>query len=241
MATLFSVFALTACTDGPGGGVKKVSSGDLNSLENKASYALGVDMAKNIKMSIQHFSTQFEDLDTNIVKAAFYEVLGGGNSLLDSAEINTVLQEFQQAQMDKKKHNDSIEAIANNELGQKFIADQLAANPKLVSTGSGLVYEVLKEGSGAKPTMEDNVKAIYKGTLIDGTMFDQSPDGQPIEFPLKNVIKGWQEGLQLMNVGAKYRFIIPAHIAYANLPAGEHIKPGSTLVFEVELVEIIKR
>lgn len=219
------------------GSVKKVSSSELSTLEKKASYALGADMAKGIKGQISQYSSQFTDLDSNIIKAAFFEVFNGGTSQLDSATTMATLQEFGEKAMSKKKEQDSVDAIANVEAGKKFIADQMAANPKLVKTASGLVYEVLKEGSGKKPDAKSTVSAIYKGTLTDGTVFDESK-GNPVDFPITGVIKGWTEGLQLMSEGAKYRFIIPAELAYGNQAPSPVIKPGSTLVFEVELVKV---
>jgi len=110
---------------------------------------------------------------------------------------------------------------------------------KVTTTASGLKYEVLKEGSGAKPSATDNVTVHYKGTLTDGTVFDSSYDrGQPATFPLNRVIKGWTEGVQLMTVGSKYRFTIPPDLGYGAAGAGGKIPPNATLVFEVELLKI---
>jgi FKBP-type peptidyl-prolyl cis-trans isomerase len=111
------------------------------------------------------------------------------------------------------------------------------------STESGLMYEVVKLGEGPRPTAESTVKVNYEGTLIDGTKFDSSYDrGEPAQFPLGGVIRGWTEGLQLMPVGSTFRFIIPSDLAYGNnAPPGSPIKPGSTLVFKVELLEIVEK
>ena len=115
--------------------------------------------------------------------------------------------------------------------------------PGMNSTESGLMYEVVKLGEGPRPTAESTVKVNYEGTLIDGTKFDSSYDrGEPAQFPLGGVIRGWTEGLQLMPVGSTFRFIIPADLAYGNnAPPGSPIKPGSTLVFKVELLEIVEK
>lgn len=215
----------------------KVGSDDLKTLEQKASYALGSDMARNITLQIRQYATRFSDLDSNLIKAAFVEYLNTGVSQLDSATIKTTLEEFGKIAMEKKKSADSTAALANIEAGKKYIADQMAANPKFVKTASGLVYEVVKEGNGPKPTADNTVSANYKGMLIDGTVFDESK-GQPVSFNLKSVVQGWTEGLQLMSVGSKYKFLIPAELAYGNQERPPHIKPGSTLVFEVELVGI---
>jgi FKBP-type peptidyl-prolyl cis-trans isomerase len=110
---------------------------------------------------------------------------------------------------------------------------------KVTTTASGLKYEVLTEGSGPKPSATDTVTVNYKGTLTDGTVFDSSYDrGQPATFPLNRVIKGWTEGVQLMNVGSKYRFTIPPELGYGAAGAGGKIPPNATLVFEVELLKI---
>ena len=110
---------------------------------------------------------------------------------------------------------------------------------KVTTTASGLKYEVLKEGSGTKPTATDSVTVHYKGTLTDGTVFDSSYDrGQPATFPLNRVIKGWTEGVQLMSVGSKYRFTIPPELGYGAAGAGGKIPPNSTLIFDVELLKI---
>jgi FKBP-type peptidyl-prolyl cis-trans isomerase len=124
--------------------------------------------------------------------------------------------------------------------GVKFLeANKKKAGVKV--TSSGLQYEVIKLGNGKKPVASNSVKVHYTGTLIDGKKFDSSVDrGQPAEFRLDQVIPGWTEGLQLMPVGSKFKFYIPAELAYGDNPPGEPIQPGSTLIFEVELFEIKK-
>ena len=109
----------------------------------------------------------------------------------------------------------------------------------VISLESGLQYEILKQGSGAKPTINDNVTTHYHGTLIDGTIFDSSVDrGQPATFPVSGVIKGWTEALQLMSVGSKWRLYVPYDLAYGERGAGANIGPFTTLIFEVELISI---
>jgi len=112
-------------------------------------------------------------------------------------------------------------------------------NSQMITTASGLKYEILTEGAGPKPTATDTVTVHYKGTLTNGKVFDSSYDrGEPISFPLNGVIKGWTEGLQLMSVGSKYRLTIPASLGYGAAGAGGVIPPNATLVFEVELLKI---
>lgn len=140
---------------------------------------------------------------------------------------------------------DKRRAVQNEELfgawkkeNEEFLA-QKAQDSKVKSTDSGLLYEVIREGKGAKPAVVDMVKVHYHGTLIDGTVFDSSVERkEPVEFALNQVIKGWTEGLQIMTKGSKYRFYIPQELAYGAQQAGETIKPYSTLIFEIELLEI---
>jgi len=129
-------------------------------------------------------------------------------------------------------------ATKNKAAGEKFLAEN-AKKPGVIVTASGLQYKILKTGKGPKPTATDTVTVNYRGTLLNGTEFDSSyKRGKPVSFPLNGVIKGWTEGLQLMNVGSKYKFFIPADLAYGAHGAGPTIAPNSTLIFEVELLGI---
>jgi FKBP-type peptidyl-prolyl cis-trans isomerase FklB len=131
-------------------------------------------------------------------------------------------------------------AAANKKLGQEFL-DQNKTKPGVVTHTSCLQYQIIKEGNGPKPLLTDKVKCHYHGTLIDGTVFDSSVDrGQPIDFPVSGVIKGWTEALQLMPVGSKWKLFLPSDLAYGDNQAGPSIKPGSTLIFDVELLEIVQ-
>jgi FKBP-type peptidyl-prolyl cis-trans isomerase FklB len=130
------------------------------------------------------------------------------------------------------------QSAANIKTGQDFLATN-KSKPGIVSLSSGLQYEVITEGKGAKPTTTSKVTCHYHGTLIDGTVFDSSVRrGQPATFPLNMVIKGWTEGVQLMPLGSKWRFFIPPQLAYGDRQTGAHIGPNSTLIFEVELLGI---
>jgi FKBP-type peptidyl-prolyl cis-trans isomerase FklB len=129
-------------------------------------------------------------------------------------------------------------SAANLQAGQDFL-EANRQKPGIVTLPSGLQYEVITEGAGAKPSVADKVTCHYHGTLIDGTVFDSSVTrGQPATFPLNMVIKGWTEGLQLMPQGSKWRFFIPPHLGYGERQTGAHIGPNSTLIFEVELLGI---
>lgn len=129
-------------------------------------------------------------------------------------------------------------AAANLKAGEEFL-EANKQKPGIVSLPSGLQYEIITEGTGAKPTASNKVTCHYHGTLIDGTVFDSSVKrGQPATFPLNQVIKGWTEGVQLMPLGSKWRFFLPANLAYGDRQVGTHIGPNSALVFEVELLGI---
>jgi FKBP-type peptidyl-prolyl cis-trans isomerase len=139
--------------------------------------------------------------------------------------------------MDKKRNEKSAKATSASE----GFLEENAKNPDVVTTGSGLQYIVIQEGTGDKPSSTDKVKVHYHGTLVNGNVFDSSVDrGEPIEFPVNGVIPGWVEGLQLMSVGSKYKFFIPSELAYGERGAGQMIGPGETLIFEVELLGITK-
>ena len=130
---------------------------------------------------------------------------------------------------------------AENQAKEEFFLAANGSRPEVTTTASGLQYEALTVGKGDKPLRTDKVKVNYEGTLIDGTVFDSSYQrGEPTEFPLDGVITGWAEGLQLMNVGSKYKLYIPSKLAYGERGAGSGITPYSTLIFTVELLEIVK-
>ena len=175
--------------------------------------------------------------------------IGEGAILIDSTGRDSILQlymepkqrEYQAVMMEKQKAmmaQQEAAAQVNIETGAAFLAEN-KEKPGIVTTESGLQYEVVEPGKGAQPVAEDQVKVHYHGTLIDGTVFDSSVDrGEPTVFGVGQVIQGWQEGLVLMKEGAKYRFYIPYDLAYGTNPAGPKIPGGSTLIFDVELIEI---
>lgn len=206
---------------------KPVDKAELSNPKHKASYVIGVNIGKGMKQ-------QNVDVDAEMVLKGLKDGLAGNAALTD--------QEMQEAMMNLQK--DMQAKVA--ELGvksKKEGEDFLAANKSkegVKSTTSGLQYKVIKEGKGPKPKSTDVVKVHYRGTLLDGTEFDSSyKRGEPVEFPLDQVIKGWTEGLQLMTVGSKYQLFIPAALAYGE-PGNRGIPPNSTLQFEVELLEIVK-
>ena len=192
---------------------------------DKLSYALGMSMASNL------MNSGLRNIDVASFTDAFNSVFNNAAPSLTPQEANQVIQEFFSKRQDEM-------LTRNLEEGKAFLAEN-GKNEKVVTLPSGLQYEVLTEGNGAKPAATDKVKCHYHGTLLDGTVFDSSVQrGEPALFGVNQVIKGWVEALQLMSVGSKWRLFIPSHLAYGAQGAGNSIEPNTTLIFDVELLGI---
>ena len=193
---------------------------------DKISYALGLGIGQQIKnMHIEGFS--IEDFSQSI-----RDIIEGNPTAMSSREAQQMLNQY----FEKQAKEQAQQAIAEG----KVFLEENARRPEVTQTKSGLQYRKLREGNGKRPTANSTVKVHYKGTLLDGTVFDSSYDrGEPMEFPVGAVIPGWTEGLQLMDEGSKYMLYIPYNLGYGENPVGD-IPPGSTLTFEVELIEILK-
>lgn len=181
-----------------------------------------------------------DELELPVLMQALRTVLAGGSPLLDEAQADAVRQAFSQRLQSKAQAQAAAAAGRNQAEGQAFLAKNKSVKG-VFTTRSGLQYMVLRQGAGARPMAGDRVRVNYHGTLLDGTVFDSSYDrGQPAEFALDQVIPGWTEGVGLMPVGAKYRFWIPAGLAYGGkgTPGGP-IGPNATLMFDVELLDIL--
>lgn len=214
-------------------GGKGVSKRELKTELDSVSYAIGMDVAKNVK-------TNVSEIDSELFIQGYMNVIDSTNILIKEENSQQILSAYFQKKQQENMKKQQEEAEKGKVLGQKFLEENKSKDGVKV-TASGLQYKVLKEGTGAKPTPESTVKVHYHGTLIDGTVFDSSVDrGEPAIFGVGQVIPGWTEGLQLMSVGSKYKFFIPENLGYGARQAGEKIKPFSTLVFEVELLEIVE-
>lgn len=200
----------------------------LDNDKSRYSYAVGHQVGRNIK-------GQEIDLDVKAFAQAVNDVMAGKELAMNDQEMREALRMM----AEKRREQEKADAERNLKVGQEFL-EKNKANKDVVTTESGLQYQVLTKGKGPKPKPNDTVEVHYRGTLIDGTEFDSSyKRQQAAQFPVKAVIPGWTEALQLMNVGSKYKLFIPPNLAY-----GEHGNPtipgNSVLIFEVELLDIKK-
>ena len=203
----------------------------LKTEKDKNSYMVGMSMARNIPPPVA------EELNPAVVARAVSDILSGKEPALSPDEAKTIGKAFSEKMRAKMQAIEKKEAAENKAAGEAFLAKNRKASGVHV-TASGLQYKVDKQGSGPKPKASDTVQVNYKGTLLDGTVFDSSyKRGKPATFPLSGVIPGWSEALQLMPVGSKYTFWIPSKLAYGEHGGGP-IGPNSTLKFEVELLKI---
>jgi FKBP-type peptidyl-prolyl cis-trans isomerase FklB len=214
-----------------GNQTKQVKS--LETELDSVSYAVGLNMAKQMQNG-------FEEVDEAMFVQGFESGSDTINQLIKEKDIQDILNTYFQKKQQAKMRENVKKAEMNKKLGEDFLAENKTKDG-VKTTDSGLQYIVLKEGKGKKPTKDDKVKVHYHGTVIDGTVFDSSVDrGEPSTFGVSQVIKGWTEGLQLMKEGAKYKFFIPSELAYGPQDRGQVIKGNSTLIFEVELLEVLK-
>jgi FKBP-type peptidyl-prolyl cis-trans isomerase FklB len=211
------------------GGVKSASApaASLRTTQDSLSYAIGISVANFYKQQ------NITNINTSLVVKAINDVNKKVKPLMDEQQCNTTIVNYMQKAKAEK-------SAGTKKIGEEFLAAN-KTKPGVVTLPSGLQYTVIKEGTGPKPGPTDKVKVHYHGTLIDGRVFDSSVDrGQPIELSVNGVIPGWTEALQLMPVGSKWKLFIPSNLGYGDQQAGQLIAPGSTLIFDVELLDIIK-
>lgn len=206
------------------------SNSELASQADSLSYGLGINIGKNLA------GANFEDLNPDQIAAGIRDVLDSNETKLDDQQIQTLMQ----AQQMKAKEKEMAEAAKYKEECEAWLAEN-ATKEGVQTTASGLQYKVMTQGEGPVPSMEDKVSVHYTGTLIDGTKFDSSVDrGQPAEFGVTQVIKGWTEALTMMPVGSKYQLFIPSELAYgAQVRPGGPIPANAALIFDVELLGIV--
>lgn len=205
---------------------QKVKNVKLKTHIDSLSYAFGISIADNLK------TQKTENINPQAIGRAFQDFYKN-ESKINKDDANKMIQNHFE-NMEAKKHQATVDE------GKKFLAEN-SKKEGVVRLPSGLQYKVIKEGTGNIPIDSDKVRVNYEGTLIDGTKFDSSYDrGQPAEFGVTQVIKGWTEALQLMKEGSTWMLYIPSNLAYGSRSAGKYIKPFSTLIFKVELLSIVK-
>jgi FKBP-type peptidyl-prolyl cis-trans isomerase FklB len=201
----------------------------LDTAEQRASYGIGRQIGDQLT------ENSFDGLNIDAVCAGIRDALQDAPLAIDAADINTAFETVQR-RMAQQKAEQSVQLTAE---GAKFLAEN-AKRAGITVLPSGLQYEVITAGTGAKPTRNSTVRTHYHGTLVNGEVFDSSYQrGEPAEFPVGGVIAGWTEALQLMGVGSKWRLFLPSDLAYGERGAGGAIGPNATLIFDVELLAIV--
>jgi FKBP-type peptidyl-prolyl cis-trans isomerase FklB len=206
---------------------------EFKSAKEKVSYALGVELAAGFKY-------QRMDVDLPLIIRGMRDAFANEDTKLAMApkDIADTLKQYGEDRRRGLEHAMQMVSDKNKAAGADFVAEN-AKKEGVVALPSGLQYKILKQGEGKKPTLQDNVECHYRGTLLDGTEFDSSyKQAKPLTFPVKGVIKGWQEALQMMPVGSKWQLIVPPQLAYGQRGSGGLIGPNATLIFEVELLSI---
>ena len=220
-----------AAKSGQAAAAKKPDTFELKTDKDKASYAIGMNIGQNLRK-------QSEVIDATVVQRGMKDALAGDKTLMTEEEAKAALMTLQVSM--RKKQEEQVQQMAetNKKDGDAFLAEN-KTKAGVVTLPSGLQYKILSEGTGPKPAATDSVICNYKGTLLDGTEFDNSAKhGGPTTFPVSGVIKGWTEALQLMPVGSKWQLFVPSDLAYGQPGTRGGIAPNSTLIFEVELVSI---
>jgi len=226
MRLLFTVVALAFLT-----GSAFAEPQELKTEKEKLSYSMGVATGMQMKR-------QSIDVDADMFTKGLRDAVSGGTLMMTEQQVQETLMKFQQDMAAKQAEKAKLQAEANKKEGEAFLAEN-KKKEGVKTLPSGLQYKVITEGTGRTPKETDTVTTHYRGTLIDGTEFDSSyKRGQPATFPVKGVIKGWTEAVQLMKEGSKWQLFIPSELAYGERGAGQTIGPNATLLFDVELISI---
>lgn len=205
----------------------------LKDKKEKVSYSIGLDIGNTLKR-------QSIEIDPDVLAKGLKDSYTGGKPLMSEQEVRETMMAFQKEMMAKQQERMKALSEKNKKEGDAFLAENKKKDG-VKTLSSGLQYKVITEGKGNMPKATDSVTVNYKGTLIDGTEFDSSyKRGQPATFPVKGVIAGWTEALQLMKEGSKWQLVIPSNLAYGEQGAGNNIGPNAVLIFEVELISIAK-
>ncbi len=220
---LISVIVMDSCNAQD----KKKSDTNIKSQLDSVSYGLGVSIGANLKQNA------LDSINVDMMAKGMKDFFANKNNMT-SEQADVAIRGYISAK-------EKAKGEGNAKAGETFLAEN-KKKPGVQTTVSGLQYQIIKEGTGPKPTLNDMVTTHYHGTLIDGTVFDSSVErGQPASFPVSGVIPGWTEALQLMPVGSKWKLFVPGNLAYGERGAGGKIGPNSALIFEVELLSIDKK
>jgi len=212
-----------------GGAVRAQSKATPKTQKEKVSYSIGVNIGKNMKM-------QGVDVEQGFLMQGLKDGLNNAKCIMSDKDMEATMKTFSQEMSNKMQVKQKADGEKNQKEGEAF----LAANKKkagVITLPSGLQYKIIKEGSGAKPTLTQTVKCHYRGTFVNGTEFESSYSREPVEFPVGQVIKGWTEALQLMPTGSKWQLYIPSDLAYGPTGQGQ-IGPNAVLIFDIELLSI---
>lgn len=227
LAAAFSIVFLAGCAN----------AGDnitLKSEKDKASYSIGLNIGNS-------FKSQSIDINPDALLKGIKDALSGSKPLLTEKEMQETMTAFQKEMSAKQAERTKSLAEKNKKEGEAFLAEN-KKKEGIKTTASGLQYKIITQGTGEKPKTTDTVTVNYRGTLIDGTEFDNSyKRGEPATFPLSGIIPGWVEALQLMPIGSKWQLFLPSHLAYGEHGSGREIGPNAVLIFEVELIAINKK
>ena len=203
----------------------------LPTQKDQVSYAIGMNIGKGL-------ARESISVDPNVILQGLKDAMAGGKLLMTDDQAQQTLMQLQMQVREQEDAKRKQQSVDNGKAGEAFLAKN-KTQPGVVTLPSGLQYKIIKEGTGPKPTINDVVTCNYKGTLLDGKEFDSSyKRGEPATFPVKGVIKGWTEALQLMPVGSKFQLWLPPDLAYGEHGAGADIGPNETLAFEVELISV---
>ena len=224
---------MTGCNEDKASNAKTAEAPALTTQEQKVGYAIGAQIGAQLAMTK-------DDIDSKALISGLTDAMSGTALKLTDQQMQEAKVAFQTKVQEKAQKEMTKLAEANKAEGEKFLAEN-KTKEGVVTLPSGLQYKVVQAGTGATPTAADTVVTHYTGTLINGQVFDSSVQrGEPATFPVNGVISGWTEALQHMKVGGKWQLFIPAELAYGERGAGQTIAPNSTLIFDIELLEIKK-
>lgn len=209
---------------------------EMRSIHDSASYAVGMNFGSGVADALFGGTDSYNE---ELIVAGLRDGLRGGATRMEDATAQQVMMAFQQVMMEKRQQQMMNQSNTNLERERKYF-EKNGAKPGVITTSSGLQYQVLTEGSGERPDANDEVSVEYRRWLVDGTEFDRSDEGIPVTFPVNGVISGWTEALQLMTKGATYRLFIPSALAYGSHGSGRLIGPNETLIFDVTLLDVHK-